>query len=76
MPTIGIYVPMNVARRVAERWKIDVKDDDFSELVRGICYAALTEDGQFEHAKTGFDPKCEYAKFHQLARFCRHCGGS
>ncbi len=76
MPTVAVYVPMNVARRVAARWQIEVTDDDFFELVRGVCSSALEEECAFEFLPVEQDPLCRYAKFHMLDRRCRHCGGS
>lgn len=75
MPTIGVYVPMPIARTIAQNFQIDAHDPDMIEVVRGICHEALETEAGIQHQPQPFSPNCEWGRLHQMGRRCRHCGG-
>jgi hypothetical protein len=76
MPTIGIYVGMPVARAIAARWKMEVSDEDFHEVVRSLCAEALDDAAGIVHPEQEFRAECGGAHLHKRGRRCRFCGGS
>jgi hypothetical protein len=76
MPTVPLYIPVNVARQVAARWQLDPGENDFLELVRSLCSEKLEQVAGIEHSPTGFKPDCSWARLHRTGYRCRSCGGS
>ena len=76
MPTIGVYVPMQVARAVGRRHAVDINNADFQELVRNLVANTLDQEGGISHSPLPFQYNCLWAHLHRDGIRCRHCGGS
>lgn len=76
MPTVGIYVPISVARRVAQRFGVRVGDEDFLEVVRGISAEALEDAAGLDGGQRDFNTACLNKHLHRAGHRCRNCGGS
>lgn len=77
MPTIGIYVPMHIARGIASRWQIPVDSEDFAEVIRSLSAESLNEaSGIPTTYASDFDEECAYKHLHRDTYQCRHCLGS
>lgn len=76
MPTVPVYVPVNVARQVAGAWGIDPHENDFLEVVRAVSLDALEKTAGISYPVSGFKTDCSWARLHRAGHRCRHCGGS
>lgn len=76
MPTVAIYVPIQVARNIAQRWAIDIEHSDFQEIIRASCAEALDFEAGISYPRNDFQIHCQWAHLHTPGRRCRHCGGS
>lgn len=76
MPTVPLYVPVNVSRQIASRWGLDLNAPEFTELIRGLCADALDTEAGITHTRGSFSTDCSWARLHREGHRCRHCGGS
>jgi hypothetical protein len=76
MPTVPVYVPVNVARAVSNRWGVDLFSADFQEVIRSLCSERLETEAGISHPAGPFAPDCTWAHLHRAGSRCRSCGGS
>lgn len=76
MPTVPVYVPVNVARAISTRWNVELFSADFQEVIRGLCSERLETEAGITHPPGTFAADCTWAHLHRAGSRCRSCGGS
>ena len=76
MPTVPVYVPVNIARALASRWQVEQSSADFQEVIRNLCAERLETETGITHPAGAFASDCTWAHLHRAGTRCRSCGGS